>query len=149
MGTLLVLCHHSVFANILAVIPECAQFGITARLLVEEGRGVFLPLLFLLVLLLQALCSNALPIEVGGVLLLQLDLLRFLFDLDLLCRSPPSLSLLLQLLWSCREMRGPMLVWLKTQLLWLILQLTADYSGTLFYACFWQKSRVVLDYYSL
>lgn len=104
MGTLLVLCLHSF---VLVEVLECAQFGYTAWLLVEKGGGVFLPLmlLFLVFLLLQALCSRALPIKVGGFLLLHLHLLRFLFDLDLLCCSPPPLSLLLQFLWSCREMR--------------------------------------------
>lgn len=105
MVTLLVFCLHRFFTNVLADFSESAQLGYTAWLLVEEGRGVFLPLVFLLLLflLLQVLCSSALPIEVGGFLLLQLNLLRFFFDLDLLCCSPPPLSLLLQFLWSCRK----------------------------------------------
>lgn len=104
MGTLLALCIHSFFANVLVDVPECAQFSYTAWLLVEE---VFLQLMlfFVLFLLLQVLCLGALRIKVGEFLLLHLDLLRFLFDLDLLCCSPPPLSLLLQLLWSCREIR--------------------------------------------
>lgn len=131
METLLILWLHSFFVNILVDIPECAQFGYTAWLLIEEGWGVLLSLmlLFLLFLLLQALCSNALPIEAGRILLLHLDLLRFVFDLDLLCCSPPPLSLLLQFLWSCREMRKRTVNVAENS------TTVADYTATLFYTC--------------
>lgn len=57
-------------------------------------------LLLLILLLFQVLCVNALARKDGGFLLLQVNLLRFFFDLDLLCCSFPPLSLLLQFFWS-------------------------------------------------
>lgn len=106
MKLLLGLCINSFFSNVLADVPECAEFGHAAWLLVEQGVFLPLTLLFLLFLLVQAVFSRALRIKVeNGFLLLHLDLLRFFFDLDLLRHSPPPLSLLFQFLWSCRKMR--------------------------------------------
>lgn len=105
VGSVLILRLHSFFNNVLGDVPQRTQFGDIAWLLAEEGRRDFLPimLLYLVTLLLQALCMYALHIMVGKFLLLNLNLLRFLFDLDFLCCSPPPLSFLLQFLWSCRE----------------------------------------------
>lgn len=106
MGTLLTLCLHSFFTNVFVDVPVWAQFRNTTWLLVKQSWGVFLSLMPISLISRLLLCSSALPVQVGGFVLLHLNLLRFLFDLDLLRCSPPSLSLLLQLLWSFSTLHG-------------------------------------------